>query len=40
MTIRWKALEQDFSVVLFVVQFSVCNFEKFDNFGRDTVTEE
>ena len=34
MTIHWKAVEQCFTVVLFVFQFaSVCNFGKFINFG-------
>ena len=32
MTIHWKAVEQHFTVVLFVFQFySVCNFGKFIN---------
>ena len=40
MTIHWKAVEQYFTVVLFVFQFSVCNFGKFNNFGLDTVRSE
>ena len=38
-TINWKAVEQYFTVVLFVFQFSpVCNFGKVINFGRGTIT--
>ena len=34
MTIHWKAVEQYFTVVLFVFQFyPVCNFGKFIKFG-------
>ena len=34
MTIHWKAVEQYFTVMLFVVRCSpVCNFGKFDNSG-------
>ena len=41
MTIHWKAVEQHFSVVLFVFQFCpVCNFGKFINFGLATVRSE
>ena len=33
MDIHWKAIEQYFTVVLFVFQFfQICNFEKFVNF--------
>ena len=41
MTIHWKAVEQYFTVVLFVFRFSpVFNFGKFDNFGHGTVRSE
>ena len=41
MTIHWKAVEQYFTVVLFGFQVStVCNFEKFINFGLGTVRSE
>ena len=41
MTIHWKAVEQCFTVVLFVFQFYlVCNFGKFISFGLDTVKRE
>ena len=34
MTIQWEAVEQYFTVMLFVFQFCpVCNFENFVNFG-------
>ena len=37
----WKAVEQYFTVVLFVFQFSlVCNFGKFIHFGLGTVRSE
>ena len=35
---HWKAVEQYFTVVLFV--FQVCNFVKFINFGLGTVRSE
>ena len=38
MTIHWKAVEQYFTVILFVFQF--CNFGKFINFGLGTVRSE
>ena len=39
MTIHWKAVEQYFTMVLFVFQFqAVCHFEKkYINFGLSTV---
>ena len=37
MTIHWKAVEDYFSVVLFVFQLQVCHFGKFINFGIGTV---
>ena len=38
MTIHWKAVEQYFTVVLFVFQaYPVCNFGKFVDFGLNTV---
>ena len=41
MTIHWKAVEQYFTVVMFVFQFyPVCNFGKFINFVLDTVRSE
>ena len=41
MTIHWKAVEQYFTVVLFVFQsYPVCHFGKFVSFGRDTVRSE
>ena len=41
MPFHWKAVEQYFTVVLFVVQFyPVCNFETFINFGVGTVRSE
>ena len=41
MTIHWKAVEQYFTVVLFVFQFyPVCNFGGFINFGLGTVRSE
>ena len=41
MTIHWKAVEQYFTVVLFVIQFyTVCNFGKLINFGLGTVRRE
>ena len=41
MTIRWKAVEQYFTVKLFVFQFyPLCNFVKFINFGVGIVTSE
>ena len=40
-TIHWKAVEQSFSVVLFVVQFyPVCNFGKLMKFGLRTIRSE
>ena len=41
MTIHWKTVEQYFTVILFVFQFSPgCNFGKFVNFGLGTVRSE
>ena len=41
MTINWKAVEQYFTVLLFVSQFyPVLNFEKSNNFGLGTVRSE
>ena len=41
MTIHWKAVEQYFTVELFVFQcYSVCNFGKFDNFGLGIIRRE
>ena len=41
MTINWKAVEQYFTVVLFVFRFySVCNFGKSISFGLVTVRSE
>ena len=41
MTIHWKAVEQYFTVVLFVFQFyPVCNFGKVISFGFGTVRSE
>ena len=41
MTIRWKTVEQYFTVLLFAVQYyHVCNFGKFINFGLGTVRSE
>ena len=41
MTIHWKAVEQYFTVVLFVFQLDlVCNFGKFIHFGISTVRSE
>ena len=41
MTIHWKAIEQYFTVVLFVFQFfPVCNFGKFASFGLGSVRGE
>ena len=41
MTIHWKAVEQYFTVRLFVFQlYIVCNFRKFINFGLGTVRNE
>ena len=41
MTIHWKAVEQYFTVVLFVFRFYlVCNFGIFVNFGLGTVRSE
>ena len=41
MTIRWKAVEQYFTVVLFVFQFTtVCNLTTLENFGLSTVRTE
>ena len=41
MTIHWKAVEQYFTVVLFVSQFyPVCNFGKFIDFGFGNVKSE
>ena len=40
-TIHWKAVEQYFTVVLFVFQFyPVCNFGTFIKFGLGTVGSE
>ena len=40
-TIHWKAVEQYFTVLLFVFQFySVCNFRKFVNSGLGTIRSE
>ena len=40
-TIRWKAVEQYVTVVLFVFQFFPgCNIAKFVNFGLGTVRKE
>ena len=40
-TINWKAVEQYFTVVLFVFQFySVCDFGKFISFGLGTIRSE
>ena len=41
MTIRWKAVEQYFNLVLFVFQFyPVCNLGNFIIFGLGTVRSE
>ena len=41
MTIYWKAVEQYFTVVMFVFQFHPsCHFKKFMNFGLGTVRSE
>ena len=41
MPIHWKAVEQYFTVVLFVFQCNpVCNFGKFISFGLGTVKSE
>ena len=41
MTFHWKAVEQCFTVVLFIFQFyQVCNFGQFINFGLGTVRSE
>ena len=41
MTIYWKAVEQCFTLGLFVFQFyPVCNFEKFISFGLGAVKSE
>ena len=41
MIVRWKAVEQYFTVVLFVFQFHpVCNLGKFISFGLGTVSSE
>ena len=41
MTIDWKAVQQYFTVVLFVFQFyPVCNFGKFISLGLGTVRSE
>ena len=41
MTIHWKAVEQFFTVVLFLFQFyRVCNFGKFISFELETVRSE
>ena len=41
MAIRWKAVKQYFSLVLFVFQFHpVCNFGKFISFGLGAVRSE
>ena len=37
MTIHWKAVEQYFTVVLFVSFYPLCNFGKLINFGLGTV---
>ena len=40
-TIQWKAVEQNVTVVLFVFQFHpVCNFGKSTSFGLVTVRTE
>ena len=39
--INWKAVEQSFTVVLFIFPFyPVSNFGKFTSFGLDTVGSE
>ena len=41
MTIHWKAVEQYFTVVLFVfLSYPVCNFGKFISYGLNTVRSE
>ena len=41
MTIHWKAVEQQFTAMMFVFQLSpVCNFGEFINFGLGTVRSE
>ena len=41
MTIHWKAVEQYFTVVLFVFQcYPLCSFDRFINFGLGTVRRE
>ena len=41
MTIRWKAVEQHFTAVLFVFQvLPVCNFERFIYFSIGIVMSE
>ena len=41
MTIHWKRVEQNFTVLLFVFQFyPICNFRIFINFGLGTVRSE
>ena len=41
MTIHWEAIEQYFTVVLFVYQFDpVCNSESFINYEFGTVRSE
>ena len=41
MTIHWKAVEQHFTMVLFVFQFYPdCNFGKFVNLGFGTLRNE
>ena len=41
MTIHWKAVVVNFTVVVFVFQFyPVCNFGKLFNFGLGTVKSE
>ena len=41
MAIHWKAVEQYFTVVLFVFQFyPISNFGKFINFGLGTIRSE
>ena len=41
MTIGWKAVEQYFTVVLFVFKsYEFCNFRKFINIGLGTVRSE
>ena len=40
MTIYWKAVEQYFSVVLFVFQFPVCMFAKFIDIGLGTINNQ